>query len=219
MAATRNQHSKVTGFGHPHTGRSHATSSSQANRTLRVEGRRTWTNNPNPSMPSQKSMASVPVTGAASRARGQLLYTSLPHELDPGLSHHAGHRLSSLPWKPLFCCNPHVPSPWCKEISVSTPGPVPFKTHGPQLPTLCHLSVRDRKRCDGARRQELKCRGYSREGVDRSHCIISNSDSDTLPAGPFSKPQHHKNDFPDQRRAPGCQAYVPWMRNNSVAVF
>lgn len=31
-----------------------------------------------------------------------------------------------------------------------------------------------------------------------------------------SKLEYHKNDFPDQRRESGFQAYVPWMHNNSV---
>lgn len=28
--------------------------------------------------------------------------------------------------------------------------------------------------------------------------------------------EYHKNDFPDQRREPGFQAYVPWVHNNSA---
>lgn len=56
----------------------------------------------------------------------------------------------------------------------------------PEAPPRCHHS--DRKRCDGAWRQELKCRPYTWKGRGRTRCIISNSDSDILPAGPFPKP-------------------------------
>lgn len=73
MVATGNQNSKVTGFGCPRVGGSHTISSRQASCSTWVEGRRAWTNEPNPSVPSGKSQPRQHST----RQRAACLQTSL----------------------------------------------------------------------------------------------------------------------------------------------